>query len=192
MVSLEQFSWPLRLVLFGEERYTMSTDTLRINRLTQMVRFLSTSRLFLWMLWVMYRERRRAIRAHAQSSSAAQSASEALIQGLVAFLTIQGSLHASFAELQLVVAGYTLAFAVLLVTGGRMGDLYGRKRVFVLGMAGFTLFSGCCGLAPNALSLIVFRIVQGAAAALMFPQVVSFIQVSFEQAERSSGSWMLP
>ncbi len=87
MVSLEQFSWPLRLVLFGEERYTMSTDTLRINRLTQMVRFLSTSRLFLWMLWVMYRERRRAIRAHAQSSSAAQSASEALIQVLVAFRT---------------------------------------------------------------------------------------------------------
>ena len=103
----------------------------------------------------------------------------------VAIPSIQRSLHASFAELQLVVAGYTLAFAVLLVTGGRMGDLYGRKRVFVLGMAGFTLFSGCCGLAPNALSLIVFRIVQGAAAALMFPQVVSFIQVSFEQAERS-------
>ena len=103
----------------------------------------------------------------------------------VAIPSIQRSLHASFAELQLVVAGYTLAFAVLLVTGGRMGDLYGRKRVFVLGMAGFTLFSGCCGLAPNALSLIIFRIAQGAAAALMFPQVVSFIQVSFEQAERS-------
>ena len=65
----------------------MSTDTHRINRLTQMVRFLSISRLFLWMLWVMYRERRRAIRAHAQSSSAAQSASEALIQVLVAFRT---------------------------------------------------------------------------------------------------------
>lgn len=102
----------------------------------------------------------------------------------VAIPSIQRSLHASFAELQLVVAGYTLAFAVLLVIGGRMGDLYGCKRVFVLGMASFTLFSGCCGLAPNALSLIVFRIVQGAAAALMFPQVVSFIQVSFEQAER--------
>ncbi len=65
----------------------MSTDILRINRLTQMVRFLSISRLFLWMMWVMYRERRRVIRAHAQSSSAAQSASEALIQVLVAFRT---------------------------------------------------------------------------------------------------------
>lgn len=117
--------------------------------------------------------------------------SAALVVVLDAFLVnvaipfIQRSLHASFADLQLVVAGYTLAFAVLLITGGRMCDLYGRKRVFVLGMAGFTLFSGCCGLAPNTLSLIIFRIAQGAAAALMFPRVVSFIQVSFEQAERS-------
>ncbi len=103
----------------------------------------------------------------------------------VALPSIQRSLHASFANLQLVVAGYTLAFAVLLVTGGRMGDLYGRKRMFVVGMAGFTLFSGCCGLAPTAVLLVIFRIVQGVAAALMFPQVVSFIQVNFEADERA-------
>lgn len=103
----------------------------------------------------------------------------------VALPSLQRSLHASFADLQLVVAGYTLAFAILLVTGGRMGDLYGRKRMFIVGMAGFTLFSGCCGLAPNALLLIIFRIAQGAAAALMFPQVVSFIQVTFEANERA-------
>src|SRR5258708_39732367 len=103
----------------------------------------------------------------------------------VALPSIQRSLHASFANLQLVVAGYTLAFAVLLVTGGRMGDLYGRKRMFVVGMAGFTLFSGCCGLAPTAVLLCIFRIVQGVAAALMFPQVVSFIQVNFEADERA-------
>jgi EmrB/QacA subfamily drug resistance transporter len=102
----------------------------------------------------------------------------------VAIPSIERELHASFAELQLVVAGYTLAYAVLLVTGGRLGDLYGRKRLFVLGMGSFTLFSACCGLAPNALSLIIFRIAQGAAAALMFPQVISFIQVSFDPSER--------
>lgn len=102
----------------------------------------------------------------------------------VALPSIERELHASFAELQLVVAGYTLAYAVLLVTGGRLGDLYGRKRVFLLGMAGFTLFSACCGLAATALLLIIFRIAQGAAAALMYPQVMSFIQVSFDQRER--------
>ena len=102
----------------------------------------------------------------------------------VAIPSIERELHASFTELQLVVAGYTLAYAVLLVTGGRLGDLYGRKRLFILGMGGFTLFSACCGIAPNALLLIIFRIAQGAAAALMFPQVISFIQVSFDPSER--------
>jgi EmrB/QacA subfamily drug resistance transporter len=102
----------------------------------------------------------------------------------VAIPSIERELHASFAELQLVVAGYILAYAVLLVTGGRLGDLYGRKRLFVLGMGGFTLFSACCGVAPTALLLIIFRIAQGAAAALTFPQVISFIQVSFDPGER--------
>jgi EmrB/QacA subfamily drug resistance transporter len=102
----------------------------------------------------------------------------------IAVPSIEHQLHASFAEVQLVVAGYTLAYAVLLVTGGRLGDLYGRKRLFLLGVGGFTLFSALCGLAPNALQLIVFRIAQGAAAALMTPQVISFIQVSFDPDER--------
>jgi EmrB/QacA subfamily drug resistance transporter len=102
----------------------------------------------------------------------------------VALPSIERELHASFAELQLVVAGYTLAYAVLLVTGGRLGDLYGRKRLFVLGIGGFTLFSACCGIAPTALLLIISRIAQGAMAALMYPQVMSFIQVSFDQSER--------
>lgn len=102
----------------------------------------------------------------------------------VALPSIERELHASFAELQLVIAGYTLAYAVLLVTGGRLGDLYGRKRLFVLGIGGFTLFSACCGVAPTAFLLITFRIAQGAAAALMSPQVMSFIQISFDQSER--------
>jgi EmrB/QacA subfamily drug resistance transporter len=102
----------------------------------------------------------------------------------IALPSIEHELHASFAELQLVVAGYILAYAVLLVTGGRLGDLYGRKRLFLLGIGGFTLFSALCGVAPTALLLIIFRIAQGTAAALMYPQVISFIQVSFDQRER--------
>jgi EmrB/QacA subfamily drug resistance transporter len=102
----------------------------------------------------------------------------------VAIPSIEGELHANFAQIQLVVAGYTLAYAVLLVTGGRLGDLYGRKRLFMLGVGSFTAFSALCGLAPNAILLIFFRVLQGGAAALMFPQVLSFIQVSFEPAER--------
>jgi EmrB/QacA subfamily drug resistance transporter len=102
----------------------------------------------------------------------------------IALPSIERALHASFAQIQLVVAGYTLAFAVLLVTGGRLGDLYGRKRFFVLGVAGFTLFSALCGAAPTPLLLIVCRIAQGIAAALMVPQVIPFLQLSFEPNER--------
>src|SRR5215471_20452543 len=89
--------------------------------------------------------------------------------------SIQRELHASFAQIQLVVAGYTLSYAVLLVTGGRLGDLYGRKRLFLLGVGGFSVFSALCGCAPNAVLLIAFRVLQAGAAALMFPQVLSFI-----------------
>lgn len=102
----------------------------------------------------------------------------------VAIPSIEGELRASFAEIQLVAAGYILAYAVLLATGGRLGDLYGRKRVFLLGVCGFTLFSALCGFAPTTLLLIVFRVAQGAMAALMAPQVISFIQVSFAPQER--------
>jgi EmrB/QacA subfamily drug resistance transporter len=102
----------------------------------------------------------------------------------VAVPSIERQLHASFAEVQLVVAGYILAYAMLLVAGGRLGDLYGRKRLFLLGVGGFTLCSAFCGLVPNALLLIIFRIAQGAAAALMTPQVISFIQVNFDPDER--------
>ncbi|QYO63172.1 MFS transporter [Leptolyngbya sp. 7M] len=102
----------------------------------------------------------------------------------VAIPSIERDLNASFAEIQLVVAGYTLAYAVLLVTGGRLGDLYGRKRLFVIGVAGFTLFSALCGFASTSFLLIIFRIAKGAAAALMTPQVISFIQVSFDTKER--------
>lgn len=102
----------------------------------------------------------------------------------VAIPSIQKELQSSFAEVQFVVAGYALAFAVLLVLGGRLGDLYGRKRVFLLGVGCFTLFSALCGFASTPILLVLFRIAQGVGAALMIPQVMSFIQVTFDARER--------
>src|SRR3974390_2593501 len=69
--------------------------------------------------------------------------------------TIQDSLHAGYGQIELIIAGYGLAYAVCLVTGGRLGDIYGRKKTFILGMAGFTLTSALCGSASNAGMLIV-------------------------------------
>ena len=98
--------------------------------------------------------------------------------------TIQRSLGASYAQVQFVLTAYSVAYGMLLITGGRLGDLYGRKRLFLWGLAGFTLASAVCGLAPNATALIAARIAQGVAAALMFPQVSSLIQVLFTASER--------
>nr|BBH86908.1 hypothetical protein KTC_16590 [Thermosporothrix sp. COM3] len=109
----------------------------------------------------------------------------------VAIPSIERELHTSFAEMQLVVAGYTLVYAVLLVTGGRLGDIYGRKRLFLLGVGLFTLSSALCGFAPSPLLLIIFRITKGVGAAMMAPQVVSFIQVGFAPAERPTAFGMV-
>ncbi|MFK0295090.1 MFS transporter [Streptomyces sp. NPDC090442] len=97
---------------------------------------------------------------------------------------IQQDTGASTAQIQWLVGGYALAFALGLITGGRLGDLYGRKRVFLIGVAGFTLTSLVCGVAGSPELLLVGRIVQGAAAALMVPQVLSIIHVSFARQER--------
>jgi MFS family permease len=94
----------------------------------------------------------------------------------VAAPSIHASLHASGAGLQLVVAGYTITYAVLLVTGARLGDILGHRRMFMAGLVGFTLASLGCGLATSAAFLIALRFVQGAGAALMIPQVLSLIQ----------------
>ena len=94
----------------------------------------------------------------------------------VAAPSIHASLGASGAGLQLVVAGYTITYAVLLVTGARLGDIFGHRRMFMAGLVGFTLASLGCGLAPSAAFLIALRFVQGAGAALMIPQVLSLIQ----------------
>ena len=102
----------------------------------------------------------------------------------VAAPTLRDDLHASGAGLQLVIAGYTIAYAVLLITGSRLGDLFGFARLFRIGLTGFTLASLACGLAPTTGTLIAFRIVQGASAALLVPQVISLIQRGFTGAAR--------
>ena len=96
----------------------------------------------------------------------------------VALPTIDADLHPSPATLQLVVAGYGVPYALLLVLGGRLGDLFGRRRLFMLGMASFTVFSLLCGLAPTAGALVAFRALQGASAAFMVPQVLATIQAA--------------
>ncbi len=103
----------------------------------------------------------------------------------VAAPSIHSGLHASGACLQLVIAGYTITYAVLLVTGARLGDLLGHRRIFLAGLAVFTLASLGCGLASSTGLLVAMRFVQGAAAAAMIPQVLSLIQRTFTGAARA-------
>lgn len=97
----------------------------------------------------------------------------------VAAPTIRADLHASGAGLQLIVAGYTISYAVLLITGARIGDLRGHRRTLLAGLALFTAASLACGLAQSTGELIAFRFAQGAGSALMVPQVLSLIQRNF-------------
>jgi EmrB/QacA subfamily drug resistance transporter len=108
----------------------------------------------------------------------------------VAIPSIQRDLDATYAQIQWVLAGYQLAFAVMLITGGRLGDIYGRKRLFMTGMAGFTLASALCGLAQNPAMLIGSRVLQGLMGAIMFPQILSVIQVTFPPRERGTAFGM--
>jgi len=103
---------------------------------------------------------------------------------LVAAPAVQADLHASAADVQLVLAGYQLTYALALITGARLGDRYGRKRLFMAGMALFTLASVGCALAPASGSLIAARLVQGLGAAAMFPQVFAVIQVLIPAGRR--------
>ncbi len=98
----------------------------------------------------------------------------------VALSSIHESLGATPAELQLVISGYACGYGVFLITGGRLGDLYGRKRCFLVGMAGFSLASLGCGLATSPTNLVIARIVQGAAAAVLLPQVLGSIRALFD------------
>lgn len=102
----------------------------------------------------------------------------------VALPTIQHNDGASAAQIQWNTAGYALAFAALLITGGRLGDIFGRKRIFLLGIGGFTVASALCGFAANPEMLVASRILQGGMAALMVPQVLSIVHTTFPAHER--------
>ncbi len=97
----------------------------------------------------------------------------------VSLPSIHTSLGASPAEVQLVVSGYAAGYAVFLITGGRLGDLYGRRRLFLIGMAGFIATNTLCGLAASPVELVVGRILQGLAAAMLAPQVLGSVRALF-------------
>ena len=98
--------------------------------------------------------------------------------------SIASGLHATSANVQLVISGYAIVYAVFLITGGRLGDIFGRKSVFLAGLAGFALASALCGLAWSPDSLIAGRLLQGLAAAAMAPQALASIHALFPARER--------
>jgi EmrB/QacA subfamily drug resistance transporter len=110
----------------------------------------------------------------------------------VALSAIQDDLHISTSELEWVVNGYALTFAVLMLTGGKLADLLGRRLIFIVGLAIFTASSLACGLATSASILIGARIVQGVGSALMNPATLSIITATFPPRQRGTaiGIWV--
>jgi hypothetical protein len=108
----------------------------------------------------------------------------------VAAPSIHRDLGGGASTIQWLSAGYTLAFAVLLIAGARLGDILGRRRLFLVGSAGFTLFSAACAVAPTIGVLIAFRVLQGAFGALMIPQGFGLMkQVFADDAELGKATW---
>ena len=109
----------------------------------------------------------------------------------VALPSIQRDLHASISGLEWTINGYTLSFAVLLATGGRLGDIFGRRRMFILGVVIFAVSSATAGLAQNPTDLVISRVVQGVGAALMMPATLSIVTHAFPPHERGKamGTW---
>ncbi|MGZ8741126.1 MAG: MFS transporter, partial [Gaiellaceae bacterium] len=109
----------------------------------------------------------------------------------VALPAIQRDLGIGVSELEWVVTGYALSFAVLMLTGGKLADMLGRRRIFLVGLAIFTVSSLFCGLAGNAEMLIVARVVQGVGSAFMMPATLSIITATFPPKERGAalGIW---
>src|ERR1700686_5897856 len=109
----------------------------------------------------------------------------------VALPVLQTELKATVADVQWVVETYALFLAALILVGGSLGDHFGRRRIFAMGIAVFTLASIWCGLSPTVLSLILARAVQGIGAALLVPGSLAIISASFsdEQRGRAIGTW---
>jgi EmrB/QacA subfamily drug resistance transporter len=97
----------------------------------------------------------------------------------VAIPSIRHDLGATFAQIEFVVAGYSLTYALALITCGRLGDIFGRRKIFMIGLTAFILTSALCGAAPTAAFLVYARLAQGLAAAILFPQVFSLMRVEF-------------
>jgi EmrB/QacA subfamily drug resistance transporter len=108
----------------------------------------------------------------------------------IATPSLQSQLHIGEATLELIIGGYTFTYASLLVTAGRWGDIFSYKRLFMLGMGLFTVASFFCGISQTGTQLVIVRLIQGVGAALMVPQVVAFITVTFPGPERPKAlSW---
>lgn len=102
----------------------------------------------------------------------------------VAIPTLQATLHVGQAESQWLVAGYATVFAIFLISGGRLGDIFGYRRMLLGGMGAFAVASLGCGLAQDATALVLARLAQGVAASVMLPQVSSLVQVMYRPEER--------
>src|SRR5262245_36969275 len=109
----------------------------------------------------------------------------------VALPSIQRTFDASLSSLEWTINAYTLSFAVLLVTGGRLGDIFGRRRMFLIGVIVFAVASATIGFSPSDHWLVAWRAVQGVGAALMMPGTLSIITNAFPPAERGRaiGTW---
>ena len=122
------------------------------------------------------------------------ASSMAFIDGTVvnvALPAVQSALHATVSDVQWVVESYALLLSSLLLLGGSLGDLYGRAKIFILGVVVFALGSAACGFAPSISSLIIARGVQGAGAALLVPGSLALLSASFPESERGRaiGTW---
>lgn len=109
----------------------------------------------------------------------------------IAIASIQQELSTSFADIAFVIAGYELAFGVLLIAGSRLGDRHGRRRLFIFGMLGFSLSSLLCGIAPDANFLIAARLLQGSSGAILFPQIYALLRVIYDEKGRSRAFGLL-
>ena len=109
----------------------------------------------------------------------------------IALPTIGREFHTGIAALQWVITGYTLTLAAFLLIGGSLGDRFGRRKVYLIGIVWFALASAACGFAPGALFLIVTRLLQGVGAALLTPGSLAILEASFVPADRARaiGAW---
>lgn len=102
----------------------------------------------------------------------------------LALPSIQHSLKSSNSELQMIVSFYTCAYAVFQISGGRFGDIYGRKKIFVIGLTGFICSSVLCGISQSSVIMILGRVLQGVSGAVMIPQVLAILHALFDEREK--------